>query len=161
MSDPIVVEQALRGPGATERFAAALARALRPPLLILLEGDLGAGKTTFVRGFVRALEGGSRVTVQSPTFALARTYATTPPVHHLDLYRFDQGSLADGRGLEELGLLDMLEDRGAISLVEWPRDLSLRGVPCARVRLSEKGKGRAVRAEIPAASVVDTAALPG
>jgi tRNA threonylcarbamoyladenosine biosynthesis protein TsaE len=105
----------------TEAFAAELARTLQPCVL-LLEGELGAGKTTFTRGFVSALPGGAGVTVQSPTFALARTYPTTPPVHHLDLYRLDAGV---ERALIELGLMEMLTDDAAFALVEWPRDLVL------------------------------------
>lgn len=152
----IVVEKTLRGAAATERFAGEIARAVKAPLVLLLEGDLGAGKTTFARGFVRALPGGEKVMVQSPTFALARRYPTTPPVHHLDLYRLD-----DARAIEELGLLDTLEDATAISLVEWPRELSLPRLVVGRVVLAEKGRGRAVRVELPEEAVVDAAALAG
>lgn len=150
----IVVDKMLRGAAATERLAGEIAAAVKPPLVLLLEGDLGAGKTTFARGFVRALPGGDKVTVQSPTFALARSYPTTPPVHHLDLYR-----LEDAGGLEELGLLDMLEEPGAISLVEWPRALALPRLVVGRVVLSTRGRGRAVRVELPEEAVADPAAL--
>jgi tRNA threonylcarbamoyladenosine biosynthesis protein TsaE len=98
----------------TRRVAAELARLLHAPALLLLEGDLGAGKTTFVQGLVQGLPGGSGVRVQSPTFALARTYATTPPVHHLDLYRLDEEGAA-----HDLGLLDMAADPEALTCVEW------------------------------------------
>ncbi len=105
---------------ATEALAARLARQIvderRVPLVLLLTGDLGAGKTTFVRGFVRALAGGPGVVVQSPTFALARTYPTTPPVHHLDLYRLQDTGTADS--VVELGLVDECAD--GVSFVEWP-----------------------------------------
>ena len=105
---------------ATEALAASLAQKLvdegRVPLVLLLTGDLGAGKTTFVRGFVRGLAGGDGVVVQSPTFALARTYPTTPPVHHLDLYRLQDTTTADG--VVELGLVDLCAD--GVSFVEWP-----------------------------------------
>jgi tRNA threonylcarbamoyladenosine biosynthesis protein TsaE len=114
----------------TEAFAAELARKLKP-CVILLEGELGAGKTTFVRGFVSAL--GSGVVVQSPTFALARTYPTTPPVHHLDLYRLETGV---ERALIELGLMEMLTDENAFALVEWPRDLAMAAV---RVTIEDAG----------------------
>jgi len=111
---------------ATRRVAAALARALTPPCVVLLHGDLGAGKTTFAQGFVHALSGGAELRVQSPTYALARTYETTPPVHHLDLYRLDDESVA-----HDLGLLEMLSDADAFALVEWPeRAPSLREHPC-------------------------------
>jgi tRNA threonylcarbamoyladenosine biosynthesis protein TsaE len=116
----------------TEAFAAELARTLKPCVL-LLEGELGAGKTTFTRGFVSALPGGAGVTVQSPTFALARTYPTTPPVHHLDLYRLETGV---ERALIELGLMEMLTDENAFALVEWPRDLQLKAV---RITIEDAG----------------------
>jgi len=104
----------------------------RLPLVVTLSGDLGAGKTTFAKGFVAALAGGADVVVQSPTFALARTYPTTPPVHHLDLYRLHEQS--DPRGaLVDLGLLDLVFD--GVTLVEWPpADRSLWPVPVVGVR---------------------------
>jgi tRNA threonylcarbamoyl adenosine modification protein YjeE len=119
----------------TEALAAKLARALTPPAMILLDGELGAGKTTFARGFVRALEGGKSVVVQSPTFALARTYATTPPVHHLDLYRLD-----DAGALGSLGLSELFDDESAFCLIEWPRDLVADG-QAVRVALSHTPAG--------------------
>jgi tRNA threonylcarbamoyl adenosine modification protein YjeE len=103
-----------RGPDDTEAFAAALARALAPGQLVALAGPLGAGKTTFARGFVHALDGGAGLRVQSPTFALARSYPTTPPVHHLDLYRLEAPE-----ALYELGLEEQMSDPEALILVEW------------------------------------------
>ena len=130
----------------TEALAAELALGLHAPLVVLLEGELGAGKTTFVRGFVGALPGGESVTVQSPTFALARTYPTSPPVHHLDLYR-----LAGRDSLEELGLLELLLDERAICLVEWPGALSMP-VAWMRVRLApveDSSEERTIEVEFP------------
>jgi tRNA threonylcarbamoyl adenosine modification protein YjeE len=140
------LEKHAKDAAATERIARELAKKLKPPLVVLLDGDLGAGKTTFARGFVRALAGGSKVVVQSPTFALARTYPTRPVVHHLDLYRLD-----DARGLVELGLFDLLGDPDAFSLVEWPRDLSPPGF-VARVHIVGE-HGRTITADIPDESV--------
>jgi tRNA threonylcarbamoyl adenosine modification protein YjeE len=155
----IELVQTLRGPAATERFAGVLARGVRAPLVLLLEGDLGAGKTTFARGFVRALPGGDKAQVQSPTFALARSYPTTPPVHHLDLYRLEE--LATPLlALEELGLLEMLEDPAAVSLVEWPRDLALPALRVGRVVLTEQGRGRRARVDLPDEAVPDPSSLP-
>lgn len=112
------------GEDATEEFAGRAARGevvdVTAPVVVTLRGDLGAGKTTFVRGFVRALSGSDDVVVQSPTFALARTYPTTPPVHHLDLYRLVDQPGAE-RALVDLGLFDLVED--GVSLVEWPLDV--------------------------------------
>ena len=133
----------------TERIAAALAMSAVPPLVILLDGDLGAGKTTFARGFVHALN--PSLVVQSPTFALARRYATTPPVNHVDLYRIDHG------GLEELGIAEMLRDESAFSLVEWPREHVFSGPSFARIHIEDLGpETRRLTMELPD-HVVDTA----
>ena len=105
--------------GVAARFARSIlaGTSLRVPLVILLKGDLGAGKTTFVRGFVRALPGGEHVVVQSPTFALSRRYPTTPPVQHLDLYRLHDEPGAE-EAMRDLGLDD--DDAAGIVFVEWP-----------------------------------------
>ncbi len=98
---------------AQERLGAALASSCERPAVIFLEGDLGAGKTTLVRGFLRAL--GHAGPVRSPTFTLLEPYEfPAGPVFHLDLYR-----LADPEELAYLGLRDLLGDR-SILLVEWP-----------------------------------------
>lgn len=78
--------------------------------LVLLKGDLGAGKTTFVRGLTRGM--GSSAHVASPTFQLVRVYSGRVQIAHVDLYR-----LEDAAGLNDLGL-DELLDEGAV-LVEW------------------------------------------
>ncbi len=118
---------------ATEALAATWAHRLvaegRVPLVLQLTGDLGAGKTTFVRGFVRALPGGDGVVVQSPTFALARSYPTTPPVHHLDLYRLQDTGTADS--VVELGLVDQCAE--GVSFVEWPVAGTPWAAPVGRV----------------------------
>ena len=97
----------------TERLAAALAALVRPGDAILLEGDLGAGKTAFARAFLRTLTGDPALEVPSPTFTLVQTYDTPKgPIHHYDLWR-----LTDHRAMVELGWDDALEE---IVLVEWP-----------------------------------------
>jgi tRNA threonylcarbamoyladenosine biosynthesis protein TsaE len=95
----------------TERLAARLARELEPGDVVLLSGELGAGKTTFVRGASRALGVTARVT--SPTFTIGHRYPGVVDVSHLDLYRF--------RGLSaaEWGDLEPYFD-GAVVFVEWP-----------------------------------------
>ena len=155
----MIVDVETRTASDTERIAAKLARCVRPPLVILLDGDLGAGKTTFARGFVSALPDAKNVIVQSPTFALARTYPTSPRVHHVDLYRLESaGHAAD---IESLGLLDMLSEGDAFSLVEWPRDVDaqLGALAIARVRIRDASRGRALHIDIPDAAVVDAGAL--
>ena len=99
---------------ATKQLAAALARACTVGDCILLHGDLGAGKTTFARGFIHALCGVEEVVV-SPTFTLMQRYdsALGSPIWHFDLYR-----LKSPEELVEIGMEDALAS--GISLVEWP-----------------------------------------
>ena len=81
--------------------------------IVLLDGDLGAGKTVFAKGIVSALSNGEVVAV-SPTFVIVNTYKTNPVVHHFDLYRISDISELDAIGAEEYFYSD------GISLVEWP-----------------------------------------
>ncbi len=97
-------------------LAAHLARLLQPPCVLALDGQLGAGKTSFVQGFVAALQADGCVQVSSPTYALANSYCTQPVVHHLDLYRLD--SL---QHVWDLGLEELLLDEQALVCVEWPK----------------------------------------
>jgi len=118
---------------ATERAGAALAGRLRPGDVVLLEGDLAAGKTTLVRGLVVGL-GGSAEDVSSPSFVLVQTYpcaaAGVERLHHIDLYRL-AGQL---RELRALGLEDFLSDPAAVTAVEWPKDTLAAWIPAdARV----------------------------
>lgn len=97
---------------ATAELGASLARDLAAGDLVLLEGDLGAGKTALARSIIRTLAADPKLDVPSPTFALVQPYDTPRgPVLHADLYR-----LGDPREVDELGLLDNAE---AIVLVEW------------------------------------------
>jgi tRNA threonylcarbamoyladenosine biosynthesis protein TsaE len=94
-------------------LGAELSRAIDAPCIMFLQGDLGAGKTTLVRGFLR--ERGYIGPVRSPTYTLVEPYPLAhETVYHLDLYR-----LANGEELEYLGLRDMLGS-GSILLIEWP-----------------------------------------
>ena len=95
----------------TERLAARLARELEPGDVVLLSGELGAGKTTFVRGASRALGVTARVT--SPTFTIGHRYPGVVDVSHLDLYRFRGLSAAEWGDLEPY-----FDD--AVVFVEWP-----------------------------------------
>lgn len=118
----------------TEAVAAALAGELRAGDVVVLRGDLGAGKTTFVRGAARAL--GVQGPVTSPTFTIGRLYATPagPDLAHLDLYRL--GSLED----EEPGFLDDYVNPSSIAFVEWP-DVAAGefGRPAAEVLIEHAG----------------------
>ncbi len=123
------------GPAETEALGARLAKTLRRGDVVLLSGELGAGKTTLVRGACRAL--GVHDPVTSPTFSLAHRYAGRLPVAHLDLYRL--GSVAD----EEPGLIaDELAPDG-VSFVEWPEAGGDALAPGAgRVHLAHAGGER-------------------
>ena len=98
-------------PEETERVAARLAPQLRAGDVVTVAGDLGAGKTTFVRGACRAL--GVRAPVTSPTFTIGHRYAGTLDVSHLDLYRYVGVSSAEWGDLEPY-----FDD--AVAFVEWP-----------------------------------------
>jgi tRNA threonylcarbamoyladenosine biosynthesis protein TsaE len=125
-------------PAETEAIAAELARGLRPGDIVLVSGDLGAGKTTFVRGACRAL--GVTGAVTSPSFTIARRYVGAVPVSHLDLYRL--GDLGD----EDPALLadELADDR--VAFVEWPEVGAPVGLDseriAARVRLEHRGGDR-------------------
>ncbi|MEZ4225997.1 MAG: tRNA (adenosine(37)-N6)-threonylcarbamoyltransferase complex ATPase subunit type 1 TsaE [Polyangiaceae bacterium] len=101
----------------TRRANTTLARQLAPLLaggdLLVLSGELGAGKTFFTRALCRGLGLPERVRVTSPTFSLVHEHATNPPVAHADLYR-----LEDARDVRELGLLER-RDEGWLIVVEW------------------------------------------
>src|SRR5438270_12808060 len=99
-------------PEDTEALAAELAAEWRPGDVVLVEGDLGAGKTTFVRGACRAL--GVTAVVTSPTFTIGQRYPAPTPVSHLDLFRI--GALDD----EDPDLLADYLGPDTIGFVEWP-----------------------------------------
>ncbi len=97
----------------TAQIAADIGLALKPGDLLLLEGDLGAGKTVFCRSLIRTLAENPVLEVPSPTYTLCQTYDGRLPVAHYDLYR-----LAGMDELDELGWEDFLET--GVSLMEWP-----------------------------------------
>jgi tRNA threonylcarbamoyladenosine biosynthesis protein TsaE len=122
----------------TEALAAGLAGTLGPGDVVLVSGELGAGKTTFVRGAARAL--GVRVAVTSPTFTIARRYEDgRVPLSHLDLYRLD------GLAAEEPDLLAEELGPDRVAFVEWPEHGGPGLEPArvaARVRLEHLGGDR-------------------
>ena len=110
-------------PEETERLAGRLARRLLVGNVVTVSGELGTGKTTFVRGACRAL--GIEVPVTSPTFTIGHRYPGNPDVSHLDLFRFQGVSPAEWGDLEPY-----FED--AICFVEWP-EAAARVLPPVRV----------------------------
>lgn len=116
-----------------------IGRSWAPGDTVLLSGPLGAGKTTFVRGYVESL--GRAEPVRSPTFNLVQVFDTDPPVMHADLYRV--------QGAQGLGLEDYLQTH--VCLVEWPEhagDFFDQG-HCWLVEISFHGSGRTVRVRAP------------
>ncbi len=92
-----------------------LAETLQPGTFVLLYGDLGAGKTAFVRGMASGL-GADPDDVSSPTFVLVQHYKGRVPLTHVDLYRLDSGAAVDDLGLEEMA-------SGAVVAIEWAERL--------------------------------------
>ena len=145
MSGTVPESITLEDAEAPEALGRRIAATLCPGDLILLEGTLGAGKTTLVRGLVGAL-GGDPGQVCSPTFVLLETYSLAggpiARLHHADLYRLRGMS---GAPLEEVGLGDVLADDGAVTAIEWPESWPWLGDLAGRVlrvRLALAGDGR-------------------
>ncbi|MBB6425969.1 tRNA (adenosine(37)-N6)-threonylcarbamoyltransferase complex ATPase subunit type 1 TsaE [Sphingopyxis sp. JAI128] len=131
---------------AAERIGAAIGAALIAGDVVLLAGDLGAGKTTLARAMLKAR--GLAGEAPSPTFAIVQPYAPPEvdlPIAHVDLYRIE-----DPDELIELGLDDYLYD-GAL-LIEWPERLGDEGWPGAlSLSISGDGDARVLTADVPAA----------
>jgi tRNA threonylcarbamoyladenosine biosynthesis protein TsaE len=114
-----VTELESDSPEETERLAARVAATLVPGDVVLVQGELGSGKTTFVRGAARAL--GVEGPVTSPTYTIGHRYEGEPDVSHLDLYRFKDVSAAEWADLEPY-----FDD--AVVFVEWP-EAGAAGLP--------------------------------
>jgi len=130
----------------TEALGAELAAMIEPGDVVVLSGDVGAGKTTLIRGACRAL--GIEAPVTSPTFTIGRRYeGGRLPVAHLDLYRLESLEL------EDPALLDDYLGSGAVAFIEWPAVAApaLTGRRVLAVRLEHAGGDRR-RIELPAAS---------
>ena len=123
----------------TVAFGRTLAGLLAPPKLVLLRGDLGAGKTTLVKGIAAAFEAAEEEDVTSPTFTLIHEYrGPRATLYHIDLYRIDTQ-----RELETLAL-DDLRSENSILLIEWgekfPRFVRERDVEISLQRAGENGR---------------------
>ena len=107
----------------TAAVGAAIAERLMPPAVVMLIGDLGAGKTTLAKGLVAALGAAPAEDVLSPTFSLVHEYKGDPKVYHLDLYRLETVPEIETLGLEDLW------DQHAVVIIEWGEkfDLALPG----------------------------------
>lgn len=120
----------------TIAFGEKLASHLRPPVLVLLFGELGAGKTTLAKGIISGLGAARLEDVTSPTFTLVHAFRNHARVYHVDLYRISGRS-----DLESIGLEDLLAEP-AVVLVEWAEKLTLRtDWPVVEIRLESPGSG--------------------
>lgn len=122
----------------TMKIAGDFARRLNPGDIVLLDGDLGAGKTVFVKGVAKALSNGN-VNAVSPTFVLVNVYDTVPQINHFDLYRISDVSELEAIGVEEYFYSD------AISFVEWPsRAVNIFPADVIKVYISKINKNERI-----------------
>ncbi len=129
-----LVERVTHSAEETVRFGREIANHFQPPCLVLLEGELGAGKTTLIKGIVAGLGAASEDDVTSPSFTLVHEYGSSGRVYHADLYRIE-----GARDLATLGLED-LAGQAATVLVEWGEKLGDEiPLPCLRIRLEHLG----------------------
>lgn len=129
-----LAERVTRSREETVAFGRELAVHLRPPCLVLLEGELGSGKTTLAKGIVAGLGAAGEDEVSSPSFTLVREYGSTGKVYHADLYRIE-----GPRDLATLGLEDLV-DQATTVLVEWGEKLGDNApIPCVRIRMEHRG----------------------
>ena len=140
----LMLDTHLPDEAATLALGAAIAPCLEPGLVVFLRGELGAGKTTLVRGVLRAL--GHAGPVKSPTYALVEVYAVSRlDLHHFDFYRF-----RDPREWIDAGFREAF-DGSNVSLVEWP-DKAQAMLPPADVEIALTSSGCARNASLQASS---------
>ena len=124
-----------------------IAAELQPPVLVLLTGDLGAGKTTLTKGIASGLQAAREEDVTSPTFTLVHKYDGASRVYHIDLYR-----ISNTNDFDTLGLEDVFAEK-AVVLVEWPERMPPIRLewPIVRIELEHVDEStRRIRIEIAA-----------
>jgi tRNA threonylcarbamoyladenosine biosynthesis protein TsaE len=139
MTSPVSSSAITNSAEETLAYGRCLALKLSPPLIVLLRGDLGAGKTTLVKGIAEGFGGVTNDQVTSPTFTLIHEYRSPRAIlYHIDLYRIDTQ-----RELETLGLDDLLAP-DSILLIEWgekfPRFQRERDIEIRLERLGDTGR---------------------
>ena len=118
----------------TTQWGRELASRLKPPVMVLLSGDLGSGKTTLTKGIVSGLGAANEDEVTSPTFTLVHVYGKQKKVHHVDLYRIEKF-----HDFETLGLEDIFSEPGML-ILEWSERFPLPSPwPQVRIRLEHLG----------------------
>ena len=115
-----IVERITHSPEETTELGREIASRLTAPVLVLLSGDLGSGKTTLTKGIVSGLGAAREEDVTSPTFTLVHVFHNHAKIYHVDLYRIE-----NFQSLESLGLEDALAEP-AILIIEWSERFSLR-----------------------------------
>ena len=136
-----------QSPQETMDFAREFAQELRPGSIVALIGDLGSGKTTFMKGLARGLGLEDENAVKSPTYVIMHIYPTPIPLYHFDLYRLESASELDAIGFEEF-----IHDPKAIVCIEWA-DRAAKWIPktAYNVRLtSVSEKKREIEVKSPA-----------
>jgi len=139
MTSPVSISTITNSPEETIAYGRSLAAKLSPPLIVLLRGDLGAGKTILVKGIAEGFGASNADQVTSPTFTLVHEYRSSRAVlYHIDLYRIDTE-----RELETLGLDDLLAP-DSILLIEWgekfPRFQKMCDIEIRLERVGETGR---------------------
>ncbi|MDA1001103.1 MAG: tRNA (adenosine(37)-N6)-threonylcarbamoyltransferase complex ATPase subunit type 1 TsaE [bacterium] len=120
---PAPEETITQSPEETERLGGRFAGSLVPGSIVLIYGEVGAGKSVFVRGLVHGLPGGEGRSVRSPTFVYMTHHPTQPPVRHVDLYRLPANFDPDDLDLGEA------TDAGEILIFEWAEKLRAHTYP--------------------------------
>lgn len=121
----------------TIRLGREIVAELNPPVLVLLSGELGSGKTTLAKGIVSGLGAAEEEEVTSPTFTLVHVYGKGAKVYHADLYRIESAG-----DFESLGMEDIFGEPGVV-ILEWPEKVPVPGDwPRVRIRLEHLGGER-------------------
>ncbi len=133
-----------RSPGHTGRIGRALGRSLKRGVVLSLDGDLGSGKTVFVRGLAQGLGIAAPQEVRSPTFAIIQEHqGRRIPLCHVDLYRLERPEI-EGLGLEEYWHSNAERPEGWVVAVEWAQKgggyVPAKGANTLKIRFDQRGK---------------------
>lgn len=122
-------------PAETIAFGKAFAKDVRPGTVLALTGDLGTGKTTFIKGLALGLGLKDQDEVKSPTFALMHVYDARMPIYHFDLYRLDTV-----KEIQAIGFDELVSDPSAVTVIEWAEKAGVL-LPPGALRLSFEQAG--------------------
>ncbi len=129
------VKRASNGPDETEEIGYELGKNLKPGDVVALYGDLGAGKTTFVRGVARAI-GISARDITSASFTIIAEYDSNPSFFHIDLYRLEKEEDIDGTGIWDC------INKDSVAVIEWAEKLGPMAEHFIKVRIRDVGNNR-------------------